>query len=398
MATFQDVGGQQQPQFMGPDAAKQSRRLAEMLMNEGMNTQGLTHWTQALGKVLQSGVGALRNDQATADVRDGSMAGNKALAQMLAGGAPDAAMANPYSAPQAMQMQVSDRNASRSFANQKALLQEKLRMQNADPMRQAQIEKLRAEIAKMGQPDEMQQLQMENIRSQIEARKMGGAAGMKARTEAEQKIAGKQQLSDQLGSMVSTYLKLDEEGGVSNPDRNWSENVKTWAQTNPVGQAIGRAVGSDTQSLRERIVNMRPLLVQQIRQASGMSARGMDSNRELEFYLQSASDPTKDVYSNLAAIAVLDKTYGQGNILEVMRDQGQIPQQIYERVKTQADIDITNRPIPQEPTAPAGAMLPGVDVLQDPADVPPVPGARKAPDGNYYVPDPNRPGKYMMVE
>lgn len=27
----------------------------------------------------------------------------------------------------------------------------------------------------------------------------------------------------------------------------------------------------------------------------------------------------------------------------------------------------------------------------------PVPGARQAPDGNYYVPDPKRPGKYLKV-
>lgn len=32
------------------------------------------------------------------------------------------------------------------------------------------------------------------------------------------------------------------------------------------------------------------------------------------------------------------------------------------------------------------------------ATMPPVPGARQAPDGNYYVPDPARPGKYLMVQ
>jgi hypothetical protein len=29
---------------------------------------------------------------------------------------------------------------------------------------------------------------------------------------------------------------------------------------------------------------------------------------------------------------------------------------------------------------------------------PPVPGAKQAPDGNFYVPDPNRPGKYLQVK
>lgn len=31
------------------------------------------------------------------------------------------------------------------------------------------------------------------------------------------------------------------------------------------------------------------------------------------------------------------------------------------------------------------------------ASTPPVPGARQAPDGNFYVSDPNRPGKYLRV-
>jgi hypothetical protein len=32
------------------------------------------------------------------------------------------------------------------------------------------------------------------------------------------------------------------------------------------------------------------------------------------------------------------------------------------------------------------------------AQAPPVQGARKAPDGNWYVPDPKRPGKYLQVQ
>ncbi len=33
-----------------------------------------------------------------------------------------------------------------------------------------------------------------------------------------------------------------------------------------------------------------------------------------------------------------------------------------------------------------------------PVEAPPAPGARKAPDGKWYAPDPNRPGKYLMVQ
>jgi hypothetical protein len=32
-----------------------------------------------------------------------------------------------------------------------------------------------------------------------------------------------------------------------------------------------------------------------------------------------------------------------------------------------------------------------------PSETPPAAGAKKAPDGKWYVPDPNRPGKYLQV-
>jgi hypothetical protein len=32
------------------------------------------------------------------------------------------------------------------------------------------------------------------------------------------------------------------------------------------------------------------------------------------------------------------------------------------------------------------------------SSAPPVEGARQASDGKFYVPDPNRPGKYLQVQ
>lgn len=36
--------------------------------------------------------------------------------------------------------------------------------------------------------------------------------------------------------------------------------------------------------------------------------------------------------------------------------------------------------------------------VAQPQTAPPMPGARQAPDGNWYTPDPKRPGKYLQVE
>ena len=50
----------------------------------------------------------------------------------------------------------------------------------------------------------------------------------------------------------------------------------------------------------------------------------------------------------------------------------------------------SSAPAPQGQPTPAGAQA------DQPAS-PPVPGARQAPDGNWYVADPQRPGKYLKV-
>lgn len=156
----------------------------------------------------------------------------------------------------------------------------------------------------------------------------------------QKKLVAQQSLSTNLADLANVYLRLDELGGVVNPDRGVVANMATRAGASDVGQLVGQFTGSEIQSVRERINNMRPLLVQTIRQATEMSARGMDSNRELEFYLQAATKPTGDIYSNLAAIQVLDQTFGLGNVLE-----STLPPDVYQRVKTQANIQARERPI-----------------------------------------------------
>lgn len=57
-------------------------------------------------------------------------------------------------------------------------------------------------------------------------------------------------------------------------------------------------------------------------------------------------------------------------------------------------------PLSQEMEQPKGSgpaeHAPAMPQAQD--HQPPVPGARQAPDGKFYVPDPNRPGKYLQVQ
>lgn len=51
----------------------------------------------------------------------------------------------------------------------------------------------------------------------------------------------------------------------------------------------------------------------------------------------------------------------------------------------------------KQPQAGAAPATQAGQQPQQSQEAPPMEGARKAPDGNWYVSDPKRPGKYMMV-
>lgn len=117
---------------MGPDDVTAARQLGQALMRAGMNTGNIRHWTQALGNVLQTGIGSMYQSQAAQGEREGQSAGNAALAAMLSGGDSAAALANPYVARQAQQIMLQDRNRQQ---------------EQADPMYQARLKAMRDEQA-----------------------------------------------------------------------------------------------------------------------------------------------------------------------------------------------------------------------------------------------------------
>lgn len=119
-------------------------------------------------------------------------------------------------------------------------------------------------------------------------------------------------VSTNLRDMARVYGQLNERGAIVNTEKGGFSNIMSRLSASRVGQAAGVAVGGQSQSLRNDINQMKPLLINSIRQASGMGARGMDSEKELEFYLKAATDPTLDVQTNLRAIDRLDKAYGLG--------------------------------------------------------------------------------------
>jgi len=63
---------------------------------------------------------------------------------------------------------------------------------------------------------------------------------------------------------------------------------------------------------------MAPNLINVVRQSSEMGAKGLDSEKELKFYLGAIGDPTRPIEANLKALDVLDKAYGDGKAVSNM--------------------------------------------------------------------------------
>lgn len=123
---------------------------------------------------------------------------------------------------------------------------------------------------------------------------------------------GRADLDTQIANLRDMYSQLQASGGITDTNRGGLANIQAGLASSGVGQASGRLFGTKDQSLRNQIAQSRPLLLQAIKQATGMSAKQMDSNVELKMYLAAATDPQLDVQANFKALDNLSKLYGLG--------------------------------------------------------------------------------------
>jgi hypothetical protein len=136
----------------------------------------------------------------------------------------------------------------------------------------------------------------------------GSPADAKTNQTAEAKVRVSKVLKDLRGE----YDALKQGGGAVTPTQSATQNIMARVAGSSVGQAAAGAVGTENQVARDSVATIRPLLMQSIMAATGMSARQMDSNRELQFMLQSATDPSFGYEANIRAIDRLNEMYGLG--------------------------------------------------------------------------------------
>jgi hypothetical protein len=140
------------------------------------------------------------------------------------------------------------------------------------------------------------------------------AAQEKREAAATGKSEAKSQLTDIVGSLKKNYETLKEEGGIVSTTESGFGNLGARLSSSAVGQAVGGAVGMKTQEERQKIEQTRPLLLNLIKNATGMSAQQMNSNAEMQLYLNAATNPKLSYEANMDALKNLDKLYGLGDV------------------------------------------------------------------------------------
>lgn len=149
-------------------------------------------------------------------------------------------------------------------------------------------------------------------RSQAVGQQPWNPQAAKTQGESEKQAAGKQMVSDSVSELKNYYDVLKDGGGITSTQNGVIANAGAKIADSGIGQFGASLAGSQQQKARESIAQARPLLMSAIKNATGLSAQQMNSNAELMFYMQAATDPSKGYETNMDALKRLDKMFGLG--------------------------------------------------------------------------------------
>lgn len=138
------------------------------------------------------------------------------------------------------------------------------------------------------------------------------ATDAKVELEREQKTLAKERVSSLVDELTSNYQSLAKKNALVSPSQPVWQNVRARLAASGAGQLVSGAVGTEEQSIRDEIATKIPALFNEIRAVTGLSAKALDSNAELQFFKQTATDPTKSLEANLEALRSIENRYGLG--------------------------------------------------------------------------------------
>jgi hypothetical protein len=124
--------------------------------------------------------------------------------------------------------------------------------------------------------------------------------------KSEGQAQARQALSQDLQTVLGYYNSLDKMGAMTSPEKSVGENVLASARATDIGQEAERTVGTQAQTLRDNISNSRQRLLVHIKNATGASAQQMNSNVELQTWLNALTNPRQSIETVRETLGQLD--------------------------------------------------------------------------------------------
>lgn len=135
------------------------------------------------------------------------------------------------------------------------------------------------------------------------------AAEIKRQDAIDKAIEGKASLSDTIDTASTLVEDLRKSGGMSSTASSGIANLFTKLQTSPVGQYAGQTFGTENQKNRDVLASTRLQLFNAVKQASGMSSSQLNSNVELQTWLNSLGSPGSTAEANQQILNNISNTY-----------------------------------------------------------------------------------------
>ena len=151
------------------------------------------------------------------------------------------------------------------------------------------------------------------IRAQTEARRAPppgpeGTPAQQARAEGQR--GARDMLSQELNTVMGYYEGLNRMGAMTSPSRAAAANVAAAARATGVGQTAERFLGTEAQTLRDNISNARLRILNHVKNATGATAAQMNSNVELQTWLNALTNPQQSIETVRETLGQMDAVLG----------------------------------------------------------------------------------------
>ena len=149
----------------------------------------------------------------------------------------------------------------------------------------------------------------------------------------EKEGMGRELLQSSLDDLRDLYKQLNDAEAIPSTTRSGPSNLGSSIQSSSLGQFAGRTFGTNPQTVRDRIKSSRLQLLNAIKSATGMSSQQLNSNMELQTWLQAVTDPSLAYESNIGIIDSLENAYlkkpeenKQPSLDDMLKQLGVLPQ------------------------------------------------------------------------